>query len=81
MALDLKAQAYTKAYRQTLESMSEKELRAEGAERGIPEANTIPLVTLREAIAQDERDRVRAGTTGRRQVATGPGDDSGHPGT
>lgn len=81
MAFDLEAQAYTKAYRATLEGLDEKELRDEGAERGIPEADTIPLVTLREAIAQDERDRYRASAFGNRQVATGPGDDSGHPGT
>lgn len=81
MALDLAVRDYTNAFREQVATWSEEKLRDEGEERGIPEADTIPLVTLREAIVQDERDRKRANAREGRQLATGPGDGTGNPGT
>jgi hypothetical protein len=60
MAVDLRIRDDVNKLGEELAGMDEEELRAEGAERGIPEANTIPRATLTEAILQHERDRLRA---------------------
>ena len=60
MTDDIRIQEETKTFRDEVASWSEKKLRAEGAERGIPGAETLDKTTLREAIVSNERDAKRA---------------------
>lgn len=53
-------QLATKQFREQVAGWSENRLREEGEERGIPGYETLDRTTLREAIVQDERDRLRA---------------------
>lgn len=55
----------TKAFRDEVASWSETKLRKEGADRGIPGYDTLDRTTLREAVVQHERDRLRAEVHGK----------------
>lgn len=52
-------QGTTKSFRDAVADWAESKLRKEGQARGIPGAETLDKTTLREAIVQDERDRLR----------------------
>jgi hypothetical protein len=60
VAVDLRIRDDLLALDVELDQMNDKKLRQEGAKRGIPEAETLPRVTLQEYIIQNERDRLRA---------------------
>jgi hypothetical protein len=53
-------QQETHEFRNTVAGWGEARLRQEGEDRQVPDADTLDLTTLREAIVQHERDRLRA---------------------
>lgn len=64
MTESTRIQQETHDFRATVLGWGEAKARKEGEERGIPQASTLDLTTLREAIVQHERDRKRADVHG-----------------
>lgn len=61
-------QIATRSFREEVAKWSESKLRKEGAERGIPDSETLDKTTLREAIVQDWRSDRREDATFQPQV-------------
>jgi hypothetical protein len=73
MAVDIRIRADVQEYADRLAGMNDKKLVAEGLKRGIPEADTLPRVTLQDALVQKERDELRI--DGYQQPQTGGPDN------
>lgn len=74
MTESTRIQQDTHSFRDEVATWPEGKLRKEADARGIPGAETLDRTTLREAIVQDERDKLRAEVHGKPILPPSPSD-------